>query len=370
MENKIKNIKNNEKKLKENLNEKDLLLSELGSLLIKNNISFPDDENTARLVNDLELEIKKIKSELEKIKQYRKRITAINTDEKNALKKVREINGENDKHFIGIGETVFAVYLERPDELTELRPYMDELLDLNEKIDEIDEKIESGERKKDAEGFFGKIIVSGTGTVLESRKKLLESRFVNQYRDLGKKLCSERYFEKTRDKEIQGIFSAYEANLKVVEDLQIKIESLVAERSNYQNEIEDKEKLLKDDYNKKPDDAVEDREAELKGILLSAGRDFFNALNEEDGRVRIDNSDISDCLKKIEEIELDMEKIRLETDNLRKEMEIGNKQAELEKLKESVQNRQDKIKSIKKEIDKMNRTARKIEKEIEELSDN
>ncbi len=156
MSNKSKNIKLNEKKIIEEQARRDIFMAELGNLLISNNISFPDDEETVRQVNELKRDIKKIKSEQDKISQYRKRIDSIVADEKNALRKIKEIKGDNEKHFIGIGETVFSIYMERPDELYDIREYLDELIELNDKIDEIDEKIENSERKKDAEGFFRK----------------------------------------------------------------------------------------------------------------------------------------------------------------------------------------------------------------------
>ena len=232
MENKIKIIKQNEKKSMDLVKERDLLLSELGSLLIKNNISFPDDENTGRLINDLENEIKDINSENERIKQFKKKIEAINLEEKIALKKIKEKKADNEKHYIGIGETVYTIYLERPGELYELNDYLKDLIDLNEKVDDIEGKIENRERRKDTEGFIGKLLITGTGTVLESRKKVLETRFLALYKAAGKKLCDDKYYESASDKEIKGIFSAFEANLKVIEDFEIKLDTLKAEITN------------------------------------------------------------------------------------------------------------------------------------------
>ena len=257
--------------------------------------------------------------------------------------------------------------MERPDELYDIREYLDELIELNDKIDEIDEKIENSERKKDAEGFFGKLIVTGSGTVLESKKKMLESRYVALYKAAGRKLCDDRYFDKTEDKEIHGIFSAFEANLKVVEDFEIKLDSLKAEKSNYQIEIDEKNKELNTEYNKKPDDVAADREAELNGILLSAGRGFYDVLKSEEAPVNVDNDDIAGCIEKIEKSESETDLMLQENEKLAREIDIENKQIELEKLRETIQVRQDKVKSVKKEIDKMNRAAKKLEKEIEDL---
>ena len=90
MSNKSKNIKLNEKKIIEEKASRDIFMAELGNLLISNNISFPDDEETVRQVNELKRDIKKIKSEQDKISQYRKRIDSIVADEKNALRKIKE----------------------------------------------------------------------------------------------------------------------------------------------------------------------------------------------------------------------------------------------------------------------------------------
>ena len=367
MENKIKNIKQNEKRSRELLNERDLLFTELGNLLVENKISFPDDENTGRLINELKNEIKNINSENERINQYKKRIEAIVLEEKTALKKIKDIKADNEKHYIGIGETVYTIYLERPGELFELHDYMKELIDLNEKVDEIEGKIENRERKKDNEGFLGKLLITGTGTVLESRKKVLETRFLTLYKAAGKKLCDDKYFETVSDKELKGIFSAYEANLKVIEDFEIKLDTLKAEKANYQTEIDEKEKKLKTEYSKKIEEAVEDKKAELDGIMLSAGKSFYSVLSGEEDSVEIDNSEITVCLKKIGENEKLREELAQENEKLNREITIEKKQAEIEKLKESVHSRQDKIKSVKKEIDKMNRAAKRLEKEIEEL---
>ena len=367
MENKIKIIKKNEKKIKEILNEKDLLLTDLGRMLVKKNIPFPGEQKKTAEISEYTLEIKNIRSEQEKIVQYNKRIEAINTEEKNALKKVKEINAENEKHFIGIGETVFSIYLERPGELFAIEDYLKDLIELKEKIDELDEKIENSERKKETENFLGKIFVSGTGTVLESRKKLLEGKYLSLYKAAGKRLCDDRYFETAADKEIKGIFNAFEGNLKVIEDHEIKLESLKAEKANYQAEIDEKNKKLKSDYNGKPDETAENKEKELSELLLSSGADFYYDFKSGDKDESESYPGISDFIKKISDAENTADDLNTETDKLKSEVEIDQKQNEINKLNDTVKNRQEKIKSIKKEIDKMNRSVKKLENEIEEL---
>ena len=369
MENKIKIIKQNDKKISDLLSDKDSILANLGELLIKNNIAFPDDENTVRLVNDLNADIKTISSEQDKINQYKKRIESISSDEKTTLKKIKDIKGDNEKHYIGIGETVYTIYLERPGELFELQDDLKDLLELNDKIADIDDQIERQERKKDTENIFNRIFTAGTGTLLESKKKLFENKFINLYKILGKKLCDEKFYLKTEDKELRGVFSAFEANMKVVEDFEIKLDSLNAEKSNYQTEIDEKEKKLKTDYEKKADVISEDLKAELNGIHISAGQSFSDALKAENNDVVVDNSEIRECLSTIEEIDSSREKLITENEKLQREIEIEKKQKEIEKLKESVHEKQDKVKTIKKEIDKMNRAAKKLEKEIDELSE-
>ncbi len=367
MENKIKIIKKNEKKIKEILNEKDLLLTDLGRLLVKKNIPFSGEQKKTAEISEYTLEIKNIRSEQEKIVQYNKRIEAINTEEKNALKKVKEINAENEKHYIGIGETVFSIYLERPGELFAIEDYLKDLIELKEKIDELDDKIENSERKKETENFLGKIFVSGTGTVLESRKKLLEGKYLSLYKAAGKRLCDDRYFETAEDKEIKGIFNAFEGNLKVIEDHEIKLESLKAEKANYQAEIDEKDKKLKSDYNGKPDEAAENKEKELSELLLSLGSDFYNDFKSGDKDESESYPGISEFIKKISDAENTADALNTETDKLKSEVEIDQKQNEISKLNDTVKNRQEKIKSIKKEIDKMNRSVKKLENEIEEL---
>ena len=367
MENKIKIIKQNEKKSSDLKNERIQMMSELGNLLIKNNISFQDDDKTAKDVNKLEQEIKTIKSEQERINQFKKRIESIISDEKTALKKIKEIKSENEKHYIGIGETVYTIYLERPDELHDLNDYMTDLIELNEKVTDIEEKIENRERKKDAEGFLGKLLITGKESVLESRKKVLETRFMALYKAAGKQLCDDKYFQTTSDKEIQGIFSAYEANLKVVEDFEIKLDALKAEKANYQTEINEKEKKLKTEYSKKPEEVAEDKKAELDGIMLSIAESFYSLLSEDNAPDKTDNSEIDDCLNRIRENENRQKMLEQDTAGLEREIMIENKQAEIDKLKDSIQSKKDRIQAVKKEIDKMNRTVKKHEKEIEEL---
>ena len=51
---------------------------------------------------------------MERINQYKKRIEVIIQEEKSALKKIKDIKADNEKHYIGIGETVYTIYLERP----------------------------------------------------------------------------------------------------------------------------------------------------------------------------------------------------------------------------------------------------------------
>ncbi len=64
------------------------------------------------------------------------------------MRKIKDIKGENEKHYIGIGETVYTIYLERPGELYMLNDDLKDLLELNDKIADIDDQIESREKKK------------------------------------------------------------------------------------------------------------------------------------------------------------------------------------------------------------------------------
>lgn len=369
MEKLNKTIKQNEKKINEVSGEKKQIIIDLGRLLINKNKSVLDN-NDLKKYNDLENEIKTIKSEQDKIAQYKKRIAGIDSEEKNIAKKLKEITADNEKHFIGIGETVFSIYLERPGELYELEEYLKDMIDLRDKILELDEKIDDAERKKDAESFFTKILTTGAGTVLESRKKILESRYVTHYKAAGKKLCDERYFENTSDKEIKGIFSAYEGNLKVVDDFKIKLESLKAEKGNYQSETEEKEKKLKSLIKGKPGEVIEQKIEAQNNILFEAGSDFYRIFLENSDKIPEEDNDLTDIIKLLSAKDNEISGLTEETERLKTKVEILSKQTEIDKIQETVQSKQEKLKTLKKEVDKLNRTAKKLESEIEELKQN
>jgi hypothetical protein len=366
MEKLNKTIKHNEKKINEVSGENKQLLIDLGKHLINKNKSVLNDKDFKQY-SDLEVEIKTIKSEQDKINQFKKRIAVIDTEEKNIIKKFREIAGDNEKHFIGIGETVFSIYLERPGELFELEDYLKDMINLKDKIIELDDKIDDGTRNRDTGSFFSKTGSAVTGKVLESRKKLLESKYVTLYKASGKKLCDERFFEKTSDSEIKGIFSAYEGNLKVVDDFKIRQESLKAEKGNYQSEIEEKEKKLKSSVKGKTGEVIKQKTEVQNSILFEAGTAFYQIFLENSAEIPEEDKDLTELLKNISV--KDNEKVSLaeETDRLKKEVEILSKQSEIDNIQETVLNKQEKLKTLKKEIDKLNRTSKKLEINIEEL---
>lgn len=366
MEKLNKTIKQNEKIIKEVSGEKNQIIIDLGRLLINKNKSVLRD-NDLKKYNDLAIEIKMIKSTQDKIAQYKKRIAGIDSEEKNIAKKLKEISGDNEKHFIGIGETVFSIYLERPGELYELEDYLTEMINLKSKITELDEKIDDGERKKDAESFFTKILSSGAGTVLESRKKLLENKYITLYKAAGKRLCDEHYFEKVSDSEIKGIFSAYEGNLKVVDDFKIKLESLKAEKANYQSETDEKEDKLKTSIKGKTGEVIEHKINDQNSILLEAGSAFYQIFLENSDKIPEEDNDLTDILKLITAKDSRILELTEETSSLKKEVKILSKQTEIDKIQETVQSKQEKVRILKKEVDKLNRTAKKLENEIEKL---
>ena len=366
MENKLKKIKQNETRLKEMSAEIDSLLIETGNLLIKNGKSGLSDEELLKL-NSLTDEIKKIESKRNKLIQYRKRVDDIDSEEKSISQKIKKIESENEKHYIGIGETVFTIYLERADELSEMEPYFVDLNDLVKKIEEIEEKIDNGKINKNSGSPIKKIFSTGSETILESRKKLLTAKFITLYKNLGKKLCNDLFYENTVDDEIKGVFSAFESNNRIIEDFRTKLDSLDAERSNYKVEIEEKEKSLRFGRNIKPEDVITKKTGEKDNILLTAGKIFFENYSKDISIISDGEEDLKKILQDAAAKDNERLLLTIETDRLQTELDIEKKEKEIEKVREIVKNRQERLKDLKKEIDKFNKNAKKLEGEIENL---
>jgi hypothetical protein len=207
---------------------------------------------------------------------------------------------------------------------------------------------------------------AGEKAVVSSRKKINETQLQAAKRKAGKDMCESKIFENSPNQEITGVFSAYISNMKIQEDLEIKRETLEAEKNNFEHEIDEIMIYFENDPDNFLKMKLKDREDHLKEF----GKKIYQIVIDNE-KPRTMKGESEDAAEKKTEYLIDPESEAAgiiigikkrnseikELENRKSRLEI---ELEIEKLENDTADRQ---KSISKKEEKIS----VIEKEISEL---
>ena len=304
----------------------------------------------------------------ERISVLKKEISDLDQKIKDFHKKISEIEKENSKHYIGIAETLYELYKIDNQKMADLEPYFTELIIVDNKNKEINEKIKDIENEKKS-SIFGKLKDTGEKTILNTKKRYNYSLMLSHYKTAGEKMCVDKIFENANNSDIEALFVSYKNNLNLEEDISEKIEALIVEKNglrlenesimqefnfdtnSYINDIKIKKDNALKDFGKKIFDIVNESEKDDETVLSL--KESGTEINRLFGEIKILKSEKEELVKKMEQVKL--------------AMEIDKTEKEISSHIAAIEKKNQKIAELNKEIEEYNNLVNLSEKELAEL---
>ncbi len=375
MDTKILEIKTTENKIKNISSDIDSHYISLGEYivtneanehygLIKKNKLSADLTSIKEIFEKLDTAIKK----REKIAGNKKKISEIDQKVKDTLRKINEAEKENNKHYIGIAETLYDLYKIDTRKMAEFEPYFSEVIVIDNKNKEINQKISEIENDKKA-SFFGKIKDTGEKAVLNSRKRHNYSLMLSYFRTAGEKMCMDRIYENAANGDIEALFVPYKNNLKIAEEFSLRLDTLSAEKNNLRLEIED----IMQEFNLDPNAFIKAIKTEKENALKDFGKKVFDIINEaeKDDETVLSaaetNSEINKILDEIKVLNKEKDELDKKIEQLKLMIEIDKTEKEISNYKISIEKRNQKIDELNEEIEEYINMINVSETQLDDL---
>lgn len=360
METKILEIKTIENKIKKISSDIDFHYISLGNYIVLNET---DEHHAFIKKNKLSSDIKSIKvifdnfnaamSKREIITHNKKRISEIDQKIKETLKNINDVEKENNKHYIGIAETLYDIYKKDTEKMAEFGPYFSEVIAIDNRNKEIITKIKDIENEKKS-SFLSKIKDSGEKAILNTRKRYNYSLMLSYFKTAGEKMCADKVYETANNSDIEALFVPYKNSYKMGEEFSGEFEKLNAEKNNFRQEIDD----IMQEFNFDPNSYIKTIKAEKDIAEKDLGKKIFEIINkpekDDETVLPLKNSD-----SEIKRIAGGIELLNEEKEELDKKMEQINLAIEIEKTEKD-------IVKYKVAIEKKNQKVDEINEEIEE----
>jgi len=376
MDNRIKEIKNIEIKIRDIQIDTDSHFKTLGEFVSDNETgeyhNFIKKKKLSSGINELKKMSQRFDDAVkkkEKVVQFRKRVSEINDEIRQAVKKNDEIEKENEKHYIGIAETLFTAYRRNPDGMRELKNYFMDFIETDKKNRQFEKKIQEINNKDDS-SLLAKFLGAGEKTILYSRRKINTAVLISAFKKAGKKMCLDKIYEASSNQEIEGMFAAYKSNRRIQEDLQLKTDTLDAEKNNFIHDIEE----ILEEFGGDPELFIKDILKEKEDYLKDFGKKIYDIIVslkdspvvegehilDEDSESLILVEGISNSLNEIDELENNKAQLlrEIEIEKLGNEIkentkQIAKKTAMIDELEKEIENLNSKIASAEVQIEKL-----------------
>jgi len=357
MDTRILEIKTLENKIKNISSAIDFHYISLGNYLVMN-----ESEEHSALIEKKKLfsDLKSIKDifysydeatkKKEKISNNKEIISDIDLKTKDALNKISELEKENNKHYIGIAETLYEIYKLDTRKMAEIEPYFSDLIIIDNKNKEISDKIKEIENDKNS-SFFGNLKDIGEKTILSTKKRYNYSLMLSYFKTAGEKMCMDRIYENLDDSDIEVLFVPYKNNLKLGEELSSNLEALNAEKNSFRMENEN----IMQELNFDPNSFIK----ELKAKKDAAVKDFGKKVFDIGSKPKKENENVASNGNEINRLIDEIKVLNNEKDELDKKMEQVKLAIEIDKTEKDIAN-------YKASIEKKNQRIDELNEEIEE----
>ncbi len=376
MDNRVHEIKNLEIKIKEIQLDADSHFKTLGEFVAENETGEYHELIKKKKLAPVISEYKKLSARFEeaeakkeKLLQFRKKVAELNDAIRQTLKKNSEIEKDNEKHYIGISEALYTLFKKNPASMAELELYFSGITELDKKNRELERKIQSVGGGS-GQSLLSRIIGAGEKTILYSRRKINSALMLSAYKSAGKRMCEDRIYESSGSQEITGMFAAYRSNRKIQEDLELRIETLDAEKSNFDRNIEE----ILQEFGIDPDLYIKSVLREKEEYLKEFGKNIFTIITAEENKTGDDkgefldqNSESLDLIEGIKKSLIEINELEERADQLRRELEIERLENQIKEQKKFIEKKTLKINELEKEIKELNSLIIAEEERIIEL---
>ncbi len=255
--------------------------------------------------------------------------------------------------------------------MPELENYFTGIIDLDKKKRELDRKIEDINAKKN-QSVLSRMAGAGEKAILASRKKMNEAQLNAAKKKAGKEMCLNRVYENNPSQEIAGMFAAYRSNRKIQEDLEIKLETLEAEKNNFEHEIDELLIYFEND----PEQFLKYRLKEREELLKEFGKkiyriifDYEKSPGTPDKTEYLINpeSEAAGIFEGIKNRNSEIEKLEMKKGQLEIELEIEKIEIDTAERQKSISKKVQKISAMQKEISDLETLIKEDRSRIDEL---
>ena len=306
----------------------------------------------------------------ERIAHNKKRMSEIDKKTKETLKKINELEKENNKHYIGIAETLYDLYKIDTQKMAEFEPYFTELIVIDKKNHEISDKVKELENEKKS-SFFSKIKDTGEKTILNARKRYNYSLMLSYFKTAGEKMCMDRIYENSNSGDMEALFAPYKSNYQIGEEFSLKLETLSAEKNNLRMEIDE----IMQEFNFDINSSIKAIKIEKDVAERDFGKKIFDTCNEsetdknEEAAISAEElgSEVNRIIDEIKELNKEKDKLEKNIEQIRLRIEIDKTEKDIENYKMGIERKNKKIEELNEEIEEYINGISIFETQLDEL---
>lgn len=305
-----------------------------------------------------EKQLGEIDIQIEDLHKSFSRISEITDREKEIGEEYSNLEKENRKLMIPIGEAAFLKWRDNPSE--EFSKLMKGLEELDGRIVSYDNEIFKLANKAVKKNLLNKIQDRGRISLLKSRKKRTLSAMNIQYRKTGEKIFRKdiSYFEKMKNQEVDVFID----NRRHLEELDREISSLKEENARL-------EKHLKSSFSSSRQKRAEEKLQSERDLVLSEKMAALNVLGSflHEKSLSFDNSELKTLFKAADEVLEQIEAINKDIEKCKAELEIVKLDEEISEMKKNIKELQSTIEKCNGDIAEFNKEIKCARAEIRKL---
>ena len=303
-------------------------------------------------------------AQLNDLGKMTEQIRELSDKDKKLESSIKNLEKENAKHYANIGINAFRAYQSSILTGKRYEEIFGGLLELNTKINILEDKIESSRDKIKEGGFFTKIGTGFSRMVSKTRRNISETNMNKQSQKAGRELCESGLLEDISVKEVALAARPYLQNKASIDSMSAECSDLRKEISDIQMELDAvcgdlkysaKLNEIKGNIQTLDNEADNQAETLARAVIKNKAADLALSENSKQLLEQIPERD-----KKIEkysaeieklEIELQIERLEDEKNKVAFSMDVQNQKAQ--EAKDSAKTHKAEMQSLEKQIESL-----------------
>lgn len=317
-------------------------------------------------LTDIHKSINNKKKLIKEIEGKQARLKEIHEEEKQLENQIKYLEKEKAPHFEKAGSTAYASFKSSLLRGAEYEEVFSSLIELDDKIENIEDKIKEADEEGNESGFFKKIGSGLSKMVFKTRKNLSENSMEKLYMKAGKALFEKNLLKEIPVKEISLAAKPLFDNEESIQSMKSELGEFSAESGEIKSEIEAKTSGIK----------AGDKVGFIKGEVELLHQDFVTAtrslaglvVSAKAGSVAL-STESQQLVNEISERSSKIKVLTAEKETMEIHLKLDELKSDEHKKRFNIDVQQNKIKEAKQNIKAAEEDIQKIKQEIEELQE-